>query len=405
VNFTTQVAFKQLLSRHSFGFISFSTILSILGLSIGVSALIITSCISKGFSNAINAKLSNIDGHIRITSYNSSPIPMEKIANLDSSIYTMLTNIEQSTAYIEKHVIIKNNDYLEGAILYGVPSESLREIFHLDKFVLNDFLLNDKNSIILGKALASKLNVSLYDTIIAFDVEGMSKNNFLKAEKLIVANIFETNFPEYDRLLAFTSFDLAQSFFNMGNTASGLIINIANPKDAMIAKDIISNTIIQYPYLSYSWNDRHNALLNWLKVYDTPIRIIIIFIAIIGIFNLAASLWMIIIEKNKEFASMQSMGLKEIDIKKIILKEGAIVGILGSFGGAVISLILLFLQYNFQFITLPDDVYFMNHLPVQLEIIYFVVYPFFTILIAILFSYFPARYSIKISPLKALSYE
>ena len=405
MNFTTQVAFKQLLSRHSFGFISFSTILSILGLSIGVSALIITSCISKGFSNAINAKLSNIDGHIRITSYNSSPIPMEKIANLDSSIYTMLTNIEQSTAYIEKHVIIKNNDYLEGAILYGVPSESLREIFHLDKFVLNDFLLNDKNSIILGKALASKLNVSLYDTIIAFDVEGMSKNNFLKAEKLIVANIFETNFPEYDRLLAFTSFDLAQSFFNMGNTASGLIINIANPKDAMIAKDIISNTIIQYPYLSYSWNDRHNALLNWLKVYDTPIRIIIIFIAIIGIFNLAASLWMIIIEKNKEFASMQSMGLKEIDIKKIILKEGAIVGILGSFGGAVISLILLFLQYNFQFITLPDDVYFMNHLPVQLEIIYFVVYPFFTILIAILFSYFPARYSIKISPLKALSYE
>jgi lipoprotein-releasing system permease protein len=83
---TTRIAIRQLRSRHSFGFISFSTIFSIVGLAIGIASLIIISCISRGFSDIVNFKLSGIDGHIRIGSYMSDRISMSKIANLDSSI-------------------------------------------------------------------------------------------------------------------------------------------------------------------------------------------------------------------------------------------------------------------------------------------------------------------------------
>ena len=84
---------------------------------------------------------------------------MNSISILDSNIYVLLNNVEYSTPYIEKHVIIKSNKYLEGSIIYGVQAESLREIFHLDKFVPNELLLKNNNSIYLGKELAAKLNV------------------------------------------------------------------------------------------------------------------------------------------------------------------------------------------------------------------------------------------------------
>tara|TARA_Y100000590_G_scaffold303751_1_gene342462 strand:+ start:838 stop:2055 length:1218 start_codon:yes stop_codon:yes gene_type:complete len=405
VKITTKIAFRQLLPNHNFSFISFTTILTIIGLSIGVASLITISCISKGFSIAVNTKLSNIDGHIRITTYDSSPMPMIEIANLDSNIFKTFNNVEESTAYIEKHILIKNMDNIEGVILYGVSSSSLKSIFNLDKISLNDSLFNENNSIILGKTLAENLNVNVNDDIITFDIEGMSREKFIKAEKFIVSNIFETNFPEYDRLLAFTSLDFAQNFFNMNNEASGLIINAVDAYDAKIIEDNISKTIIQYPYISHSWQDRHHNLLAWLTVYDAPIKIIIIFIAIIGLFNLSASLWMIVIEKKKEFAILQSMGLHRLEIKKIILKEGASIGIMGAIGGVVISFVLLLFQKNFHIVSLPEDIYFMNYLPVCLDGVYFIIYPLLTLIVAIIFSYIPAKQSIDNDPSRVLACE
>ena len=405
MNLTSHIALRQLWSRHNYGFISFSTILSISGLVIGVSSLIIISCLSDGFSNVVNSKLSQIDGHIRILTYTSENIPIGEAAILDSNISEKIDNIASSAPYLEKHAILKNNIFTEGVIVYGIEENSLRTIFHLDHFVLNDSLFIDESSIILGEGLAKKLNVNISDSIIVFDIEGMSKNNVIKAKKLSIVNIFKTSFPEYDRLLAFIPIKTAQVFFNMKNSVSGLVANIHDPMNADIVENMISNTMLTYPYISYNWKDRHEGLLKWLTIYDIPIKIIMLFITAIGLFNIGASLWMIVIEKTKDFAIMRSMGLRINDIKKIVIKEGLIISFIGSAGGSLLSVLLLLLQKNFHFITLPDDIYFMDYLPVEINIIYFIFYPLFIIFITIIFSYLPARRSIKIPIIEALHYE
>ena len=402
---TTHIALKQLWSRHNYGFISFSTILSISGLVIGVSSLIIISCLSDGFTNVINTKLSQIDGHIRILAYNSESILNGEASILDSNISEKIADIAISAPYLEKHAMLKNNIFMEGVIVYGIERSSLHTIFHLDQFALHDSLFIDENSIILGAELAKKLNVNISDSIIVFDIEGMSKNNIIKAKKLSIANIFKTNFPEYDRLLAFMPLKTAQVFFNTKNSVSGLVFNIHDPMNADIVENIISDTILSYPYISYNWKDRHQDLLKWLTIYDIPIKIIMLFITAIGLFNIGATLWMIVIEKTKEFAIMRSMGLCINDIKKIVIKEGFIIGFIGSAGGSLLSLLLLLLQKSFHFITLPDDIYFMDYLPVKINIIYFILYPLSIIFITIIFSYLPARRSIKIPIIEALHYE
>ena len=117
-----------------------------------------------------------------------------------------------------------------------------------------------------------------------------------------------------------------------------------------------------------TWKDRHSSLLEWLTVYDIPIKLIMLFITSVAIFNIAASLWMIIIEKTKDYGIMKSMGLSSKNIRNIIIKEGAYIGAVGAFGGIILSSILLCLQTNYHLIKLSNDIYFII-LPLMEELV------------------------------------
>ena len=133
MNLTTRIAIRHLRSRHSFGFISFSTVFSILGLTFGIASLIIISCISTWFVDMVNYKLSGIDGHIRIQSYISDKISINKIEEINSSIKHISANVKAISPYIEKHALVRKGPFTEGIILYGVPESSLESIFNLKR--------------------------------------------------------------------------------------------------------------------------------------------------------------------------------------------------------------------------------------------------------------------------------
>ena len=129
MNVTTRIALRHLRSKHSFAFISFTTLLSIIGLMLGIASLIIISCISDGFSNTIHLKLSGIDGHIRVNSYLTDDISSKEIQEIDSIFQRIATSIKHTAPYIEKHALIKKGNLSEGIIMYGVPENALNKIF------------------------------------------------------------------------------------------------------------------------------------------------------------------------------------------------------------------------------------------------------------------------------------
>ena len=402
---TTRVALRHLRSKHSFGFISFSTVLSIIGLTIGIASLIIISCISRGFNDVINFKLSGIDGHLRIRSFLSEEISQFKIQEIDSIIHLLSSDVEFTAPYLEKHAIIRKGALAEGIILYGVPENALDEIFQLNQFSnTNSEFIND-DGIIVGKKLAEIMNIYPNDNIIVLNADKMATHQILEAKNLKVVSTFQTDFPEYDRLLAFIPLKTAQSFFGMENQATGLICNVKNPHKIEKTDIILADAVGSFPYMTTTWKERHASLLDWLNIYDVPIKLIMIFITIVGIFNIGASLWMIIIEKTTDFGILQSMGLSRGLITEIILKEGAIIGVLGSIFGIIFSLIVLLLESKYHFIRLPNDIYFMDYLPVHIAPEYFFVYPFIALIITLLFAYLPAKKAANISASEALRYE
>ena len=321
----------------------------------GISSLIVISCISDGFNDVINDKLSGIDGHIRIKSYLSDEIRDKEINILDSLIIDKINTVVNNTAsYIEKYAIIRNGSHSEGVILYGVPEKSLNNIFQLNKFTGTEAKFDKNNSIIIGNKLAELLGINKDDDIIILNPEKIVSTQLLNAEILNVANIFQTDFPEYDKLLAFVSVDKAKNIFNMTSKMSGLIININNLDELDNVNNLISEVIGPLPYITTTWEERHESLLEWLNIYDIPIKLIMFFISAVGIFNIAATLWMIIIEKTKEYGILQSLGMTKSQVKEVIIKEGAIIGLSGSLLGAIFSYCILYIESVYHIIKIES---------------------------------------------------
>ncbi|MDP6570234.1 MAG: ABC transporter permease [Candidatus Marinimicrobia bacterium] len=405
MNLTSRIAYKQLRSRHSFGFISFSTYLSILGLTIGIASLIIIASVSDGFSTVIHSKLSSIDGHLRIKNFLNNSIDAVSVQELQEKLLPLNQLIHTSAPYIEKNAFIRHDGKTEGVIIYGVTQPALQNIFNLNQFTQDEQLFSTPNSIFIGAHLADKLSLNIGDTIILFNAEKLESNQLLNAEKFYVEGVFKTEFPEYDRLLLFTPVKAAQKLFHMENKFSGLIANVYSPSSITKIEDGVSKALGNFPYYISTWKTRHNQLLYWLSVYDLPIKLIMIFITTIAIFNIAASLWMIIIEKTKEFGVLLALGLTHAKLKFIIIKESIIIGFTGALGGITLSLLILLLQRRYQIIQIPNDIYFMDHLPVEFHLHYFIFYPVVAIVGTFLFAFIPAYKVLHISPANALRYE
>ena len=234
--------------------------------------------------------------------------------------------------------------------MYGVPENALNEIFQLDQFSKMQVQFHSENGIIIGNKLAESLNINVNEDIIIFNPEKLNTDKVFEAKIFTVESTFQTDFPEYDRLLAFISLETAQIYFDINTNISGLIINVNDPHTIEETDLLLSDALGAMPFTTTTWKERHATLIEWLNIYDIPIKLIMFFITAVGIFNIGASLWMIIIEKTRDFGILQSMGLSKLNIVTIILTEASMIGFLGSFLGISFSLIILYFESLYHFI-------------------------------------------------------
>ena len=169
------ISYRQLFSKHSFGFVYVTSVLGILGISIGIASLIIISSLSDGFSNLVNSKLASIDGHVRITSNYNANMNLTDARGI-IKVLNANAQISSNELYTENHAMIKNKDISEGVIVYGCSDSALINIFNLDDFITLGSIDNfDSSSAILGSALANNLNLKVGDEFYLFNVVDIVK--------------------------------------------------------------------------------------------------------------------------------------------------------------------------------------------------------------------------------------
>ena len=257
--------------------------------------------------------------------------------------------------------------------------------------------------VIIGKRLADTYSIGLNDKITLFDLSSFSLNS-KRFMQFTVEGIFHSGMTEYDKSSVFMNISNSKKLFDLDKKISGYVLRLKNLNDLnTIFKSISSN--ISYPLMSITWKEKNRALYKWLSVQRRPILFIFSLITLVAVINIVSSLSMIVIDKNKQIGLLSELGMPSSKIKDIFLVKGLIIGSLGAILGSLIAVFLATMQNNFKIIGVPEDIYFMNFIPIDINYFQIITISIITLLVSCLISLWPAMRSMKIKPSQALKYE
>jgi len=396
-----QIAFRHLKAPQKGSFTTFATLLAIIGLGLGIAALVLTFSILEGFETTISQKIAQFDGHIRIEHFMNQTLQAQD-AKLDSVFLKSPTEIFVFS-FIQSPALLRKGANADGVIVIGLE-KSGRDSILSTIIVSGSTQLTDK-SIIIGKRLADDLNIAIGDKLALFNLQSIGNLSMHKRiAQFKVTGLFHSGLLEYDQSVVYTTLKDAQSIFNASEKVSGHMIFTQDLDDIKLLYQHLESEL-GYPYYLLSWKDKHKILFDWIGIQKWPILIIFGMISFVGIVNIISSLSMIIIEKIREIGTLLSLGMRKKQIKRIFLIEGLMIGVLGSAVGLIIALGLAFIQIKYQIFTLPEDIYFMDHIPMKINWTKTLIIILIGIIAALLASLWPVHRASKIHPAKALRYE
>ncbi len=402
------IAKRYLVSRHKINFISVISFISISGITLGVAALIVVLSVFNGFGSLVKSFLINFDPHLRVeilTSDFNKP-ETEKILNGTPELTALSPYIQgKALAYRKNRTQIVN--------LKGITPEGADKIYNLDRnTALGRASLGESNGIkeiVIGLRLADKLQVITGDTLILISPSGIesviTQYVMPSMESFLVAGIFSSENNEYDENFIFCSIDAAQRLMGYRESYQGYEIKLSSIEKTEKAKEYLTEKLDKSIFTVNTWFDFHKELYSVMVIERWTAYIILSLIILVATFNILGSLSMSVIEKRRDIGILRSMGVEEKSILRIFMFEGILVGIIGTFTGALLGYLVCFLQIVYNIYPLDPTQYKIDSLPMELRLTDFFFVAGMSMLLSILASLYPAKRAAKINPVEAIKWE
>ncbi|HEX9935095.1 MAG TPA: ABC transporter permease [bacterium] len=405
------IARRYLAARQKTGFINVITYISILGVMIGVAALTIVLSVMNGFESEVRSRIIGFDTHIRLRTYHDQGMerPQEVMNRIRS-----IPHIVGLSPYILDKGMLQNDDRSDGVIIRGADPATLNQVSDLHKNIVYGTLqLTDINSgegrplpgIVVGRYLAERLFLELGKTVVVISPTGVrSIFQMPPVKSFIVTGFFETGMYEYDNAYAYISIPAAQELFRMGNRVSGIEVRLDDLYKAESVAESIQKKL-GFPYFPMTWFDMRKNLFSWMQLEKWAMFIALFLIVLVAAFNIITTIIMVVMEKTKEIGILKSMGATSKSITRIFLYEGVVVGVVGTALGLSVGYGLCWAQAKYRLISLPGDVYFINTLPVKMQMLDFALVGAAAVVICLLASVYPAMKAAALVPVEAIRYE
>ncbi len=387
------ISFRYLVSRRKEKFISIISFISIMGVALGVTALIVVLAVMSGFDNDLREKIVGTNSHIiiekegGITDYNDVVAEINKIPH-----------VKASSPFINGQALIRQDEQVLGLILRGIDPVRERDVTNIQKYLESGTIEVKKDTVLIGKELSLRLGLKIGDTISLISAADPKPKSFK------VAGIFNSGMFEYDMSLVFTNLEGAQAFYATGNVAGGIGVRLDDVNRAdSIKKDVQEK--IGFDYWVRSWSELNKNLFSALKLEKIVMFIILALIVVVACFNIASALIMMVMEKTKDIGILKSIGADNRSIRKIFMLDGFLIGFAGTALGAIGGFGLSYLLKTYQFIKLPKDIYYIDRLPVNLELRDAIIVITVAMIISLLSTLYPSWQAAKMEPVEALRYE
>lgn len=404
MNFKYFIASRYLFSKKDSKFVSFITYISIVGVALGVAALIIAVSIMNGFEEEIKNKVSGLVSHVQISSFLNNGI-----ADHEYGMKQIKENIEGVTGvsrYVQKEAVIRAKDKIEGIIFKGIdPNEDISNT--REKVVEGEFNLSPVDSnvsrLIIGSKLAKSLNIGVGDKVIVFGLRGIpSPLNQPKIKQFVISGLYQTTLRDYDDIIIYSDMGSTQELFDLGNNVSGIELKL---DDIDRADTVVSQLadLLGYPYYPKSLFRIYRALFSFVELQQKPVPIILSLIVLVATFNIVSTLLMLVLEKTHSVGVLKSLGASRGDIMKIFIYDGLLIGIIGTIIGIILGVGACMLEMKFHLISLPDF-YYVDKVPILLETHYIILISLITLALCFFATLIPAFLASRLDPVKSLRF-
>ena len=408
------IAWRYLGAQRKSLFVSLIGIFSLLGVSIGVFALIIALSAVNGFEEEVTAQMIGKDAHIEVLTYDGESF--SDYAHLDSVIQAADTSIKATAPFLIYKVGISSKKVYDGVVVYGIDPERSKNVVDIHtKMQYGKYSVDSvadmggtlRPGIILGSGLANRLRVVVGDKIVLQtfqSTDALVSNGGPRMLQGVVSGIFETGMYEYDGNLVYMGIPEMQKLLGIGDKISGFQIKTS---DYWNVSETVKNLseVLPYEFYAMDWKTKNITLLKWMNYEKFIVAIVICLIILVAAFNIISSLIMVVIDKTKEIGILRSMGFSSASIMRVFMLMGSFIGIGGTVFGGTFALILCYFQQKYHFITLPGDVYVLPYFPVLVEVTDVLLVFVVGILLCVLATLLPAFKASRLDPVGAIRHE
>ncbi|MBL7081240.1 MAG: ABC transporter permease [Candidatus Omnitrophica bacterium] len=373
-------------------FLRLISVISVLGVVVGVAALIVVISVMNGFDEHLQDKIIGNTSHLILIGDFSEDLEAT-ISKLKS-----VPEIKAISPFLQGQALIKTKEKLFAIGLKGIVPASEPGVSKIEEYLISGSLSSlDENSVIVGRELAWQLGL----------IPGKQFSLIAPSAKtynLKVSGIFDSGMYEYDTGLLFMHINLAKTILKESGVR-GMAIKLFDLNQAQAVKSKLQN-LLGYNYIVKTWIDLNANFFAALKLEKITMFIILSLVVMVAAFNIASTLIVMVVQKTKDIGILKSIGMSNKRIHRIFTFEGLIIGIMGVAFGLGLGIGLCFLLKKYHFIKLPADVYNLEYLPVALRF-----YPDLTVIavcalvITLLATIYPARRASFLNPVEALRYE
>ncbi len=407
------IGLRYLRARRRNGFISFISLMSVLGIALGVAALIVVLSVMNGFQQEIRGRMLSVVSHLEIGSYDGQIAGWQPL----QAQLRQQPHVVAAAPYVNAQGLLSSRGNVRGALVRGIDPAAEQTVVNLGNEMLRGKLADLEAGsfrIVLGVELARQLGVEVGDKVTLITPQGnvTPAGMMPRLKQFTVAGVFKAGMFEYDASLAMISLRDAQVLFRLGQDVSGIRLKL---DDAMLAPQVKAALQPQLAanQVATDWTDMNANYFRAVQIEKRMMFIILTLIVAVAAFNLVSTLVMVVTDKQADIAILRTLGASPASIMKIFMIQGSIAGVLGTVAGVAGGLLL---AYNLGAVLsavegligaklLSSDVYMIDYLPTDIQLGDVATIGLISLALALLATIYPSWRAARVRPAEALRYE